>query len=63
MIQRVTTRDGYELDVPGIVPKLSATPGAIRSTAPRLGEDTADVLDSCGISSERQKKLAARKAI
>jgi len=28
-----------------------------------LGEDTADVVDSCGDSSERQKSLAARKAI
>ena len=63
MIQRVRTRDGYELDVPGIVPKLSATPGTIRSAAPRLGEDTADVLESCGVSPERQKSLAARKAI
>jgi formyl-CoA transferase len=63
MIQRVTTRDGYELDVPGIVPKLSATPGAIRSTAPRLGEDTAAVLDRCGVSPERQQNLAARKVI
>jgi len=44
MIQRITTRDGWEVDVPGIVPKLSATPGAIRIPAPRLGEDTADVL-------------------
>lgn len=63
MIQRVTTRDGYELDVPGIIPKLSATPGAIRSTAPRLGEDTAAVLDRCGVSPERQQSLAARKVI
>jgi formyl-CoA transferase len=63
MIQRVTTRDGYELDVPGIVPKLSATPGSIRSAAPRLGEDTVPVLDRCGVSPERQKTLAARSAI
>ena len=63
MIQRMATRDGYELDVPGIVPKLSETPGAIRSPAPRLGENTAEVLDSCGVSLERQKGLAARKAI
>jgi succinyl-CoA---D-citramalate CoA-transferase len=63
MIQRVATRDGYELDVPGIVPKLSATPGAIRAPAPRLGENTAEVLDSCGVSLQRQKGLAARKAI
>jgi formyl-CoA transferase len=32
------------LAVPGIVPKLSATPGAIRSLAPQLGEHTAEVL-------------------
>ncbi|MGA0611379.1 CaiB/BaiF CoA transferase family protein [Caldimonas sp. KR1-144] len=38
MIQRVVTADGLALDVPGIVPKLSATPGAIRTLAPRLGE-------------------------
>jgi formyl-CoA transferase len=38
MIQRIVTADGLALDVPGIVPVLSATPGAIRSVAPRLGE-------------------------
>ena len=31
MIQQITTADGLVLAVPGIVPKLSATPGAIRS--------------------------------
>ena len=44
MIQRITTADGFELDVPGIVPKLSLTPGAIRRRAPTLGEDTEAVL-------------------
>ena len=44
MLQRVTTADGLELDVPGIVPKLSLTPGAIRRRAPRLGEDNDAVL-------------------
>ena len=39
MIQRVTTAEGLELDVPGIVPKLSLTPGAITRRAPTLGED------------------------
>ncbi|MEO7010604.1 MAG: CoA transferase, partial [Caldimonas sp.] len=38
MIQRITTADGFELDVPGIVPKLSLTPGSIRDRAPALGE-------------------------
>ena len=44
MIQRVTTADGFVLDVPGIVPKLSLTPGAITRRAPLLGEDTEAVL-------------------
>jgi formyl-CoA transferase len=44
MIQRVTTADGLSVEVPGIVPKLSLTPGAIARRAPTLGEDNADVL-------------------
>ena len=44
MIARVRTADGLELDVPGIVPKLSLTPGAITRRAPMLGEDDASVL-------------------
>jgi formyl-CoA transferase len=44
MIQSVTTADGLTLDVPGIVPKLSLTPGAITRRAPTLGEDTDAVL-------------------
>ncbi len=38
MIERVTSAEGLEVEVPGIVPKLSATPGAIRHRAPTLGE-------------------------
>ena len=44
MIQRITTADGLSLDVPGIVPKLSLTPGAITRRAPLLGEDNGAVL-------------------
>ena len=44
MIVKQTTRDGHEMDVPGIVPKLMGTPGRIRSSAPRLGDDTDAVL-------------------
>ena len=42
--------DGAPLKVPGIVPKLSATPGAIRSPAPKLGEHTEEVLQAAGYS-------------
>ena len=44
MIQSIATADGLTLDVPGIVPKLSLTPGAITRRAPTLGEDTDAVL-------------------
>ena len=44
MIEQATTPDGLPLAVPGIVPKLSATPGSIRSPAPTLGQHSADVL-------------------
>jgi formyl-CoA transferase len=50
MILRQKTRAGYELDVPGVVPKMSATPGSVRSPAPRLGEDTESVLREIGVS-------------
>jgi formyl-CoA transferase len=38
MLQKVTLEDGKELTVPGVVPKLSRTPGAVRGRGPRLGE-------------------------
>ncbi|HEX6721766.1 MAG TPA: CoA transferase, partial [Burkholderiaceae bacterium] len=44
MIVQVTAADGRPLKIPGIVPKLSATPGAIRHVAPKLGEHDADLL-------------------
>ena len=44
MIEAATTPDGLPLAVPGIVPKLSATPGSIRSPAPTLGQHTDAVL-------------------
>ena len=44
MIETVTTASGLSVEVPGIVPKLSLTPGAITRRAPTLGEDNAAVL-------------------
>jgi formyl-CoA transferase len=50
MIEQIVAGDGGPLKVPGIVPKLSATPGAIRSVAPALGEHTDEVLHGVGYS-------------
>ena len=44
MIQQVTTAEGLSVEMPGIVPKLSLTPGSIRRRAPTLDEDRAEVL-------------------
>ena len=49
------------LKVPGIIPKLTATPGAIRTQAPKLGEHTDEVLRGVGYSDadiERLRKSA-----
>jgi len=44
MLQTVTLADGSALAVPGVVPKLSRTPGGHRRNAPSLGQDTEAVL-------------------
>ena len=63
MILTQQTREGYALEVPGIVPKLMGTPGAVRSPAPRLGEDTDAVLREIGLSEEQIAALRARKVV
>lgn len=50
MILAQSTRDGYDLEVPGVVPKLLGTPGSVRSSAPGLGDDTDGVLRELGLS-------------
>ena len=60
MILPQTTRDGHTLEVPGIVPKLSATPGTIRSSAPHLGDDTDAVLQGLGLSGAQIAALRER---
>jgi formyl-CoA transferase len=48
MIVEAPTSDGSTLKVPGVVPKLSATPGRIARPAPKLGEHTEQVLSADG---------------
>jgi len=57
MIESVVAGDGEPLKVPGIVPKLSATPGAIRSAAPALGAHTDEVLREIGYSAAQISTL------
>ncbi len=63
MIREVRLKDGAPLKVPGIVPKLSETPGDIEWVGPELGEHTATVLAAHGYSEARIAALKERKAI
>ncbi len=57
MIQQVQMDDGTSLAVPGIIPKLSRTPGCHRRNAPSIGQDTDAVLHEIGLSAEQIQAL------
>ncbi len=62
MIRQFTLKDGTPLKLPGIVPKLSATPGDVNWIGPELGEHTEEVLrahgyDAAAIAEMRRKKV------
>ena len=63
MILQQPTRDGYSVEVPGIVPKLSGTPGTVRTSAPGLGDDTDAVLAGMGLGAEQIAALRAHGVI
>lgn len=63
MILDATLADGSVVKVPGIVPKLSKTPGQITRPAPELGQHTTEVLESLGISAAQQADWKARGVI
>jgi formyl-CoA transferase len=63
MILRQQTRDGRNIEVPGIVPKLMGTPGQVRSSAPKLGDDTDAVLTELGMSAEQIRQFRDKKVV
>ena len=50
MILQTVMADGSALALPGIVPKLSRTPGSHRRNAPEIGQDTDAVLQDIGLN-------------
>jgi formyl-CoA transferase len=50
MIEPHELSDGTQLDLPGIAPKLSETPGETRWLGPALGEHTDEILASLGMT-------------
>ncbi len=63
MIERHTLPDGQPIDLPGIVPKLSATPGSTRWVGPELGEHTDEVLHALGLDAAALDSLRAEGII
>jgi formyl-CoA transferase len=63
MILSQATRDGYKLEVPGVVPKLLGTPGTVRCSAPGLGDDTNEVLRDIGLTEQDIDALRGKGVI
>ena len=59
-IQTIQMHDGSKVDVPGIIPKLSRTPGSIRSLAPDIGANTDEILRGIGLSDAQVASLKER---
>ena len=64
MIERVPHPKLGEMLVPGVVIKMSETPGAIRTLGPELGQHTDDVLtELLGLSGDEIARLRAEQVI
>ena len=60
MIEQHQLPDGKPVKLPGIVPKLSDTPGATEWIGPKLGEHTGEILRGLGYDTAAQQALKAR---
>jgi formyl-CoA transferase len=60
VIEKVRSADGLEVDVPGIIPRLSGNPGAIHARGPTLGEHTGAVLSQAGLTADDITALKAK---
>jgi crotonobetainyl-CoA:carnitine CoA-transferase CaiB-like acyl-CoA transferase len=59
MIVDSTLPDGVKVKMPGIVPVLSETPGAVQWQGPELGQHTAEVLEGLGLDEAEIARLRA----
>lgn len=60
MLDTVQMEDGTSLIVPGVTPKLSRSPGKRNRNAPRLGQDTEQVLREIGLRDDQIKQMIER---
>ena len=59
-IETIQMQDGSTLDVPAVIPKLSRTPGSIKTLAPNIGENTDAILRDIGLTDDQVASLKAR---
>ncbi|MFL9975844.1 CaiB/BaiF CoA transferase family protein [Paraburkholderia graminis] len=63
MLLQAQLPGGASVKMPGIVPKLSETPGEVRWQGPALGEHTGSVLSELGFASEEIERLRREGAV
>lgn len=63
MILDAALPDGTPMPVPGIAPKLSATPGAMRTLGPDLGAHTEEVLAEIGYAAAEVEALRRKGVV
>lgn len=63
MILRKPLADGHLLAVPGVVPKLTSTPGGVDWLGPQLGQHTDEILETLGFDAAGRKRLREINAI
>ena len=56
-IQTIQMQDGSKVDVPGVIPKLSRTPGSIKTLAPDIGQNTDEILKGIGLTDDQVASL------
>jgi len=59
-IETIQMADGSKVDVPGVFPKLSRTPGSIKTLAPDIGQNTDEILRSIGLNDTQVASLKER---
>ena len=59
-IETIQMADGSKVDVPGVFPKLSRTPGSIKTLAPDIGQNTDEILRSIGLNDAQVASLKER---
>jgi formyl-CoA transferase len=63
MLQKIKLDDGSDLMVPGVIPKLSDTPGSFAGGGPELGQHTEEVLRRMGVDNSRMESLREKGVV